>query len=97
MTVISLAPDRDTVYRVGLPPVLGIFQVSLTLVVPLTEMAFRSRTGPGVPVVTGISEALPVPAALLAVTLNLYELPSVNPVIMAVVPETTAVPPPVTA
>ena len=79
-----------------MPPVGGSSHDRLTDVLP-TAVGLGSTAAPGVPVVTGISEALPVPAALLAATLNLYELPSVSPVIVAVVPETAAVPPPVTA
>ena len=93
---MSLAPARDTVYCVGVPPEVGAFQESLTPVLPLWALASKLFTGPGAPVVTEACAALPVPAALRAVTLKVYTVASLSPVIVAAVPETLAVPPPVT-
>ena len=79
-----------------MPPVAGAFHEILT-VVAFTEVKIRFPTAPGVPVVTATCETSPLPAALLALTLNVYAVAPLSPLIVAVVPETAAVPPPVTA
>ena len=56
----------------------------------------RSPTAAGVPVLTRTGTVWPAPPALVAEMEKVYDVPSVSPAIVAVVPVMLAVPPPVT-
>jgi hypothetical protein len=83
---------------IALPP-FDAGAVQVTVACPLPAVAVTPVGGPGT--VTGVTEfdgaeAGPAPAALLATTVNVYEVPLVSPVTIAVValPPTLAVRPP---
>ena len=92
----TAVPPPVTLYPVGVPPPSGGSHDRLTASAVLPSTC-RARTVPGVPAVTPIVSAWPAPAGLLPATANVYVPFAARPAIEAPVPDTVAVPPPVTA